>query len=179
MLTFVLNNKWNSKMYHVSSKNNTEHKVSLQEVELILEQKLENWDLRKIRDSEYSLIYNNKSYHIFIEQLNKSSKELHLMVNGQFLNLGIEEPIDVLLKKMGIDMASMQKVEPLKAPMPGLVLKILVEEGQEIKKGTPLLILEAMKMENVFKATADATIEKILVEEGQAIEKAAVLIELN
>lgn len=166
-------------MYHISSKSNLDHKISMQEVELILEQKLENWDLKKIRNREYSLIYNNRSFHVFIERLNKNTKELNLVVNGTFLSLDIEEPIDVLLKKMGIDMDSMQKVEPLKAPMPGLVLKILVEEGQEIKKGTPLLILEAMKMENVFKANADATIEKILVEEGQAIEKAAVLIELK
>ena len=72
-----------------------------------------------------------------------------------------------------------QKVNDLKAPMPGLVLDILVSEGQTIQKGDNLLVLEAMKMENNLKATNDAVVKKIKVSKGDKVEKNTVLIELS
>lgn len=165
-------------MYHIKSEAGLEHKIARAIVQNALKNKVDQWEWVKVKDQEYSLISDNKSYHIFIDSINKDNKTVQLYVDSQYFDLALEEPIDVLLKEMGIDMASAQKLESLKAPMPGLVLKILVEEGQEIKKGEPLLILEAMKMENVFKASADATIGQIMVEEGQAVEKSAILIEL-
>ena len=62
--------------------------------------------------------------------------------------------------------------------MPGLILSIAVREGQQIKAGTPLLILEAMKMENVIKATGEGTVRRIAVRQGEAVEKRQLLIEL-
>lgn len=166
-------------MYQVQSSKGLEYKIAKAVVEQALNQDAESWDWVQINEHEYSLIVNQKSHHILIESIDTASKTVRIFINDTYYTLSIEEPIDVLLKKMGIDLSSTIKVEPLKAPMPGLVFKILVEEGQEISKGTPLLILEAMKMENVFKASSDATIRKILVEEGQAVEKSAVLIELD
>ncbi len=63
--------------------------------------------------------------------------------------------------------------------MPGMGLKVLVEAGQQISKGDGLLILEAMKMENLLKASSDATVKAIRVNERTAVEKGAVLIELE
>ena len=65
------------------------------------------------------------------------------------------------------------------APMPGLVLEINVSEGQEVEKGDPLLILEAMKMENVIKAPGNGIIKKIHVEKGNPVEKNELLVELG
>jgi biotin carboxyl carrier protein len=100
-------------------------------------------------------------------------------MNGKVLKWGIQEPIDLLLKEMGMDQAAMQQAEDLKAPMPGLVLDIKVSPGQEVKKGDALLILEAMKMENVLKAPADAKVKNICVDKGQGVEKNQVLIEFE
>ncbi len=61
--------------------------------------------------------------------------------------------------------------------MPGMVLNILVKEGDEVKKGDTLLILEAMKMENSLKATADGVIKKIVAVKGTAVEKNQILIQ--
>jgi len=58
-----------------------------------------------------------------------------------------------------------------------LILKVLVEEGQKVAEGTPLLILEAMKMENIYKASAAVEVSKILVKETQAVEKNQELIQ--
>ncbi|MFN5942184.1 MAG: biotin/lipoyl-containing protein, partial [Bacteroidota bacterium] len=62
--------------------------------------------------------------------------------------------------------------------MPGMVLKILVEPGQQIEKGQGVLILEAMKMENVLKSSAAAMVKSIKVSEKSAVEKGAILVEL-
>jgi biotin carboxyl carrier protein len=76
-------------------------------------------------------------------------------------------------------MKAMQKAEPVKAPMPGMVLKVLVTPGQVINKGDGLIILEAMKMENILKATTTATVKAIKIAERTAVEKGAILIELE
>jgi biotin carboxyl carrier protein len=63
--------------------------------------------------------------------------------------------------------------------MPGMVLKVLVKEGDLVKKGEGLLVLEAMKMENLIKAPADIKISKINVKSGHTVEKNQVLLVLN
>jgi biotin carboxyl carrier protein len=63
--------------------------------------------------------------------------------------------------------------------MPGLVLNVMVEEGQKIKKGDAILVLEAMKMENILKATSEGEVKKILVKKGDKIEKNQVLVSLK
>jgi biotin carboxyl carrier protein len=98
-------------------------------------------------------------------------------VNGTEYEVNVEEPMDALLKKMGFSASSSKKLKELKAPMPGLVLKTLVKAGDVVQKDSPLLILEAMKMENVIKAAADAEIKEIKIIEGQAVEKGVTLIE--
>jgi biotin carboxyl carrier protein len=136
-------------------------------------------DIRWTSATEASILLNNKSYTAQIEKVDREQKEIVLRINGNRMVLGIREDIDLLLEKMGINMAAGQKAAPLKAPMPGLILKILVNPGQQVQKGDPLLILEAMKMENVLKATGAATIKSIRVEERVAVEKGAVLIEME
>lgn len=126
-----------------------------------------------------SVLHNGKSYTATVEHIDAGAKEVNVRVNGQQYNTAIKEPIDLLLSNMGLDLKAMQKAEPIKAPMPGLVLKILVSPGQQINKGDGLVILEAMKMENILKATAPATVKAIRVNERTAVEKGAVLIELE
>ena len=77
---------------------------------------------------------------------------------------------------MGMDALAAKKVNDLKAPMPGLVLDIRVKVGDVVKKGEPLVVLEAMKMENILKATNDVVIKKIAVEKGNAVEKNQLLL---
>ncbi len=65
------------------------------------------------------------------------------------------------------------------APMPGLVLRIEVEEGQPVKRGADLLVLEAMKMENEIRASGDGIVTRILVQPGAVVEKGAPLVEID
>ena len=138
-----------------------------------------DWDAAWQANGLISILHNGKSYTAIIEKVDRKAKEISLRVNGQLYKTNIREPIDLLLSNMGMDLRSMQKAEPVKAPMPGMVLKVLVVEGQQINKGDALVILEAMKMENILKASATATVKAIKVGERTAVEKGSVLIELE
>ncbi len=155
-----------------------ELEVTALPAEMKIADNLLSWDLRKQADGTYHILANGKSYNAILEEIDRNTKTLKLRINGNSYELAVQEPIDQLLKKMGLNIAKSNKVESIKAPMPGRVLKIMVTEGQEIKKGEPVLILEAMKMENVFKAPADAVVKSIKATERTAVEKGQVLIEL-
>ncbi|MBM3400294.1 MAG: acetyl-CoA carboxylase biotin carboxyl carrier protein subunit [Bacteroidetes bacterium] len=112
-------------------------------------------------------------------EINRSEKILNVSLNGRTIPVTLKEPLDDLLHSMGLDKMATAKVSHVKAPMPGLVLNVLVEAGQEVKKGDKLLVLEAMKMENIIKASGDGKVGRIAVEKGQAVDKNQTLIEFE
>lgn len=129
------------------------------------------------RDSEQLLIVTpNKVLTVRCIEINEETKTVTLLYNGQKYQVKLIEPLDDLLKSMGLENALTPKVSDLKAPMPGLVLQVLVEPGQEIKKGDKILILEAMKMENAIKSPADVTVAQVHVKPGTAVDKNQLLI---
>ena len=138
-----------------------------------------SWDARKQPNGLISILYNGKSFTAIVATVAVKPHALSFRINGQRHPVMVQEPIDQLLSSMGMDLKAMQKVEPVKAPMPGMVLRVLVVPGQRISKGDGMLVLEAMKMENILKASADATVKSIKVNERTAVEKGAILIELE
>lgn len=66
----------------------------------------------------------------------------------------------------------------IKAPMAGKIIKILVQEGEKVEKGEPVLVLEAMKMENDLVAPREGTIQRVLVKEGQSVKGGEELVQL-
>jgi biotin carboxyl carrier protein len=67
----------------------------------------------------------------------------------------------------------------LKAPMPGLIVRVNVKEGEQVRAGQGLVVMEAMKMENELRATAAATVKRVVVSPGSAVEKGALLLEME
>jgi len=86
---------------------------------------------------------------------------------------------ETLMERMGIEEGADAKSKDLRAPMPGKVLEVLVQEGQSVEEGEAMLVLEAMKMENVLRAGAAGVVSVIGVEAGNAVEKEAVLISME
>lgn len=122
-------------------------------------------------------ILKNKSFVAEVIELNMETKEVLVKVNGHVYPVLLKDRYDDLLKSLGMEGAGVAKLKDLKAPMPGLVLEILVKDGDLVEKDTPLLILEAMKMENVIKCPAPGSVKKINAIKGKAVEKNQVLIE--
>ncbi len=136
-------------------------------------------DIIRQKNGVLSMLHKGRSYEAVVESVDRTTKEVVLRIDGQRYTVAIKEPIDQLLHSMGLDLKAVKKVESVKAPMPGMILKVLVSPGQQIEKGDGLIILEAMKMENVLKAGGPAIVKSIRVEERTAVEKGAVLIDLE
>jgi biotin carboxyl carrier protein len=124
-------------------------------------------------------IVDGKSMSAEVVQANPATKEFTVKVNNRVYVLQLKDRFDELLKSLGMEATSEKKLREIKAPMPGMVLNILVHAGDVVEKDTPLLILEAMKMENVIKSPASAVVKKVTATKGVAVEKNAVLIEFE
>jgi biotin carboxyl carrier protein len=125
------------------------------------------------------VIYNHKSYTVELVDVNEDDKTQRIKINGNIYTVSIKDEYDLLLKQLGLDTGLSNKIREVKAPMPGLVLKVLVEEGTIVKKGDNLLVLEAMKMENIIKSPTDGQVKKVLVQQGDKTEKNAVLLQFG
>ena len=159
-------------------------KVNIQEKEISLvnENNIwvqnENQEIRIIKhnDETLLLITPNKVYTIRCLNVNKEAKTITLLYNGNKFEAKITEPIDEILKSMGLENALTPKISDLKAPMPGLVLQVLVNPGDTVAKGDKILVLEAMKMENAIKSPTDGIISDVLAKQGMAVDKNQLLI---
>lgn len=125
------------------------------------------------------VLHNNEAFDVKVIATNFNEKTLTLEVNGNKYDVNIEDEYDILVKKMGLSAFVVQKMTNVKAPMPGLVVEVLVEPGQVVEKGTQLLILEAMKMENVLKAEGEGVVKSIEIVKGAAVDKGQILIEME
>jgi biotin carboxyl carrier protein len=146
---------------------------------VFLDGKLAEADLVQLDKNKYHLLFERQSVTIELLERDETGKQFTLQVNNQKKTIQVQDQYDALLNKLGLDKAMSAKANQLKAPMPGLVLSIQVKEGDTVQKGDALLVLEAMKMENLIKATAAGTIKKIWIAPKQAVEKNALLIDFE
>lgn len=129
------------------------------------------------KDSETLLIVTpSKVMTVRCVSIDRDSKTVQLLYENQKINAKITEPLDELLKSMGLENALTPKVSDVKAPMPGLVLQVLVNSGDEVKKGDKIIVLEAMKMENGIKSPTDGIVSEVFVKTGTAVDKNQLLI---
>lgn len=145
----------------------------------LTESDIQKLDLTSTGDFEFHILQNNQSYKVRTLHADFNNKTLTLEVNGNKYELKIEDEYDQLVKKMGLSAGGSQKIKNIKAPMPGLILDILVEPGQTVEKGTQLLILEAMKMENVLKAEGEGVVKSVEVAKGATVDKGQIIIEME
>jgi biotin carboxyl carrier protein len=135
-------------------------------------------DLVKTSVDKYNMVRDHRSVSARVTETGSSGKELLVEIDGESYHVLIKDELDQMLDNMGYNNASSKQIKEIKAPMPGLVIEISVNEGQQVKEGERILILEAMKMENSIMIQSDATIKKVSVAAGQAVDKGQVLVEL-
>ncbi len=157
-----------------------QYRVTVNSTETNLtEESLADENLISLPDNGISLIVKNRSFRSSIVNIDQNKKTVTLLVDGILYNARVETGLDIQLKTMGFGNASTKTLKEIKAPMPGMVLEVNTAEGENVEAGTKLLVLEAMKMENVIAIPAPGKIKKILVKKGEAVQKNQVLIELD
>lgn len=132
-----------------------------------------------LSNSQFHLLEKNQAHKIKLLRSDFLNKSLSLSVNGNTYDLKIRDAHDQQVKKMGLLAVTAQKINSIKAPMPGLIVDVMVEEGQEISEGTPLLVLSAMKMENIILSQGEGIVKSIEVKKDDAVEKGQLVIEME
>jgi biotin carboxyl carrier protein len=138
----------------------------------------ENPSVLFIPQNENTLLIqtHNQTIQVRCIGIDKANKTVTLLYKNQKFSAKITEPMDDLLKSMGLENALVQKISEVKAPMPGLVLDVLVSPGDTVEVGQKILVLEAMKMENAIKSPTAGIVASVNVSKGQAVDKNYILI---
>ncbi|MBD2767217.1 biotin/lipoyl-binding protein [Hymenobacter sp. BT664] len=137
------------------------------------------WDIADLGSGQYHVLHEGRSFTAEVVSVDYATKNIVLKVNGLRVELNAKDRFDLLLERLGMSNAVSAKVNELKAPMPGLIVDIRVTPGQAVQKGDPLLVLEAMKMENILKAPADGTVGSLKVALRDNVQKGQVLVQFS
>jgi biotin carboxyl carrier protein len=149
------------------------------ENEFFIDGKNQGIDILEYKSGKFHVLLDNRSYTAEIISIDRESKIFTIRVGNSLLTVNLKDKFDDLLTEIGIDATAGKKVNDIKAPMPGMVLHVMVENGQIIKKGDAIVVLEAMKMENILKSPADGVIKKIHVSMGDKVEKNQIMVNLD
>ncbi len=160
-----------------TSVNGKEFEVENGEDGVLVNGQLLPLDRVAISDHSWHIVQNNKTYTVELVSRDATAKTATLKINGRIYVVAWKDKFDVLLEKMGMAGGGVSRVNSIKAPMPGLIIEMKVKPGDAVKAGDRLVILEAMKMENVIKASGDAVVKAIKVTKGNSVEKGEILIE--
>jgi biotin carboxyl carrier protein len=135
------------------------------------------WDFTEISNGYFHILYKHKGYTAEVVKADPSTKTFSIKINNRIYTVSVKNKFDLLLEKMGISNGASSKVNNIKAPMPGLIIDLKVNAGDTVKAGESLLILEAMKMENIIKSPGEGVVKSVKIKKGESVEKGQVLIE--
>ncbi len=140
---------------------------------------IEALDAQQINPSHYHLLHDNRSFKAEIFKPEFLKRRYEIKINSGIYRVQIHNELDQLIDEMGLSLGSAQQINDIKAPMPGLILEVNVEEGSEVKEGDYLLVLEAMKMENTLTAPRDGVVKSVSINKGDTVDKNQLLIEME
>jgi len=163
-------------MYKFKINDKTEYKIERSKDQLLINDKEIDADIQQMNDVSYHIINDLKSYNAEVISFDKAAKTAQIKINGNLYSVTAQDQFDILLDQLGMSALNTNKVSDIKAPMPGLVLKLFVSEGTHVKKGDNLFVLEAMKMENIIKSPADVVVKSVKIKPGDKVEKGQVLL---
>jgi len=137
------------------------------------------WDMVPIDSGRFHILQNNRSYNAEVLEANYADKTFKIKINGTIHNVVAKDRFDLLLQQMGLGSAAKNKVNHIKAPMPGLIWEIKVQPGDIVQAGQIVLVLVAMKMENAIKSPGEGVVKSVKVQEGNTVDKNQVLVEFE
>jgi len=136
-------------------------------------------DIQEVSSTKFHVLKENCSFKAEIITSDFLKKNYTVKINSNIYEIDISNQLDLLIQEMGLSLGSAQVINDIKAPMPGLILDVLVQVGDTVKEGDYLLVLEAMKMENTLTALGDGVVKSVSVIKGEKVEKNQLLIEIE
>ncbi len=124
----------------------------------------------------YSLLIDNRSHELVVEETRQGYR---VTLGGRTFDVRVADERELRLAGSRTGPSTPAGELPLKAPIPGMVVRVLVRNGDAVTPGQPLVILEAMKMENELRAPRAGTISDIKIKAGERVEQGAVLLILH
>ncbi|HEX8298827.1 MAG TPA: biotin/lipoyl-containing protein [Rubricoccaceae bacterium] len=113
-----------------------------------------------------------------VATVERTGKTARVTIGGHTVDVALKTETDLLLERFGMDTADASAEREVRAPMPGLVLRVLAAPGEAVEAGQGLVVLEAMKMENELKAPAAGVVAAVHAAPGAAVSKGDLLVEL-
>lgn len=164
-------------MKYYSFVGQNEYEIEIIDGKVLVDGEVVELDLRQSGAPElYSLLYNGRSFELLIEP---ERFKYGVTLRGERFEVQVEDERTRRLN-MGRKMVALPEGElAITAPIPGLVIKVLVEVGQTIVDEQPLVLLEAMKMENEIRSVRGGVVKKIDIVAGQRVEQNAILLVLE
>lgn len=150
--------------------------ISFGDDQVIVDGEAKSYTFEVLREGYVSLIVDGRSLPVSVEPAGDGTMRVTLA--GQRTEVQVKDEQDLLVEEFGLG-ADEAAGGAVRAPMPGLVLDVLVEEGEEVEAEQGLLVLEAMKMENELKAPSGGVVGTIHAVNGEAVEKDDLLIEIE
>lgn len=150
--------------------------LSFEEDHVLVDGEAKPYSFEVLRDGYVSLIVDGVSVPVSIEPVNEG--RMRITIAGQRTEVKVLDERDLLVDEFGLEADAAAGGE-VRAPMPGLVIDLLVEEGDEVEAEQGLLVLEAMKMENELKAPSGGVVGTIHVQNGEAVDKDDLLVEIE
>jgi biotin carboxyl carrier protein len=136
----------------------------------------ESWDWKQLAPGVFDVRMGNRNVRIERMDGPDHKGNITVRVNGVVQTLQVLNQQQLLLESMGMTPGAETQQKHVESPMPGKILQVMVSPGAEVVEGDSLLVLEAMKMENVIRAPRAGIIEEVQARVGVAVEKAAVLV---
>ncbi|MGZ3999733.1 MAG: biotin/lipoyl-containing protein, partial [Mucilaginibacter sp.] len=150
-------------MYNIKVNNKFDLKVENKGERHLINDHITDADIKQLAPSVYHIINDLRSYNVEIINFDREAKTAEIKINGNIYSVTAKDQYDILLEKLGLSNLNSAKISEIKAPMPGLVLKVFVTEGSAVQKGDNLFVLEAMKMENIIKSPADVVVKTVKI----------------
>ena len=136
-------------------------------------------DTSALPNNEQHILVNSQSASVKIEASNPLKRQYTILINGNRYQVAIKNQLDQLIEDLGLGLGADAIEDDVIAPMPGAILSVNVAEGDEVKEGDVLCVLEAMKMENALVAPRDGVIQSVEVATGDTVEKNVLLLSLE
>ncbi|MDD5571101.1 MAG: acetyl-CoA carboxylase biotin carboxyl carrier protein subunit [Bacteroidales bacterium] len=160
----------------ISDKSKFEVNISPENI-IKVNKKVLNVQIEEGTDGFTYIVLGNLKYPM--EILERSQNKYTILINGVSYKFTVETPISFNRKKHLEKILDGSKKEDVLAPMPGKIIELLAEEGAAVKENDPLLILEAMKMENEIRTHVSGIVKKINIKPGDTVMKDDVLMEIE